>query len=511
MKRFFTKIGRFFWSWGFLKFVLWTATLIVAFYVEEGWRGARALAATKAEWKAKGESFDYNHLIPPPVPDNQNLGTFPLFQPDPKVKGYPGPFVALVHAIRQNLPGGDLPSMGNQEKGELPDMEKIRSDLANEYVKAFKDSPPTQDPLAQLDAIYPFMADLRAAANRLPFCRFAEDYTSLPVYERTMTLETSQLKIARILKLHAILALNEHQPDMARADIQTILKLSSGMSHEPYLLSGLIACLMNTNGCDAIGYGLMLHFWNDAQLVEWQESLTSLDPLTNYQLGMRSEAVSDALDMDYLKKQKSHIGIFFSTVTDSGKPTSYLRNAIFMLWPDGWIDLSQSRVVNIVLGGIVLVSPELHRVYPDQDDQMVEQTAQHWNIVVQQDIFESFAVPLLNTLFKFAQTQVRIDETRMACALERYHLARGVYPDLINDLAPAYLPEVPHDPMNGQPYHYRLRPDGTFLLYSVGWNLKDDGGAAAFTLVRSTAPNANPQKRDDIPPKDWVWPTFNHP
>jgi hypothetical protein len=30
--------------------------------------------------------------------------------------------------------------------------------------------------------------------------------------------------------------------------------------------------------------------------------------------------------------------------------------------------------------------------------------------------------------------------------------------------------------MNGEPYHYRLKPDGTFLLYSVGWNQKDDGG-----------------------------------
>src|SRR5258708_8156653 len=80
MKNFFTKIGRFFWSWGFLKFVLWTITLIIFFYVEEDWRGARAWAATKAEWEAKGESFDLNKFIPPPIPDDQNLAAIPLFK-----------------------------------------------------------------------------------------------------------------------------------------------------------------------------------------------------------------------------------------------------------------------------------------------------------------------------------------------------------------------------------------------------------------------------------------------
>jgi len=502
-----SKIGRFFWSWGFLKFILWTITLIVFFYVEEGWRGARALAAAKTKWEAKGESFDYNRLIPPPVPDGQNLGTFPLFQPGLKADTYPKFFASLIRAIRRDIPGGNLPSLGNQEKGELPDMEKIRSELASEYMKAFKDPPPTQDPLAQLDALYPFMADLRAAANRLPFCRFAEDYTSLPVYERELTLEVSQIKIAKILNLHAVLSLNEHQPDIALQDIKTILKLSFGLAHEPYLISGLVACLMNVNACDALNYGLMFHSWNDAQLAELQESLATLDPLTDYQLGLRSEIAGFAPDFDYLKKQKSRIGTFFSTVTNTGKPTSYLRNTVFMLWPDGWFDLSQSRMMNIVLGGIVLVNPKAHRAYPDQADQIEKQSlhfSQRWDIVIQQGIFfEMFAYPILNSLPKFAQAQVRIDEASMACALERYRLAHGVYPDSINDLAPGYLLEVPYDPMNGQSYHYKLRPDGTFLLYSVGWNLKDDGGAAAFTLAHSTDPNDRTQKHGD-----WVWPTF---
>src|SRR5277367_1685319 len=102
MKPFFTKLLRFFWSWGFLKFLLWTATLIILFYAEEDWRGARMWAATKAEWEAKGESFDYNKFIPAPIPDDQNLGAIPLFkmEPDPENGGYLSP-LALRKAIKE--------------------------------------------------------------------------------------------------------------------------------------------------------------------------------------------------------------------------------------------------------------------------------------------------------------------------------------------------------------------------------------------------------------------------
>src|SRR5262249_52975358 len=52
----------------------------------------------------------------------------------------------------------------------------------------------------------------------------------------------------------------------------------------------------------------------------------------------------------------------------------------------------------------------------------------------------------------------------------------GKYPARLDDLAPAYLKEVPLDFMDGKPLRYRTKEDGTFLLYSVGEDGKDDGG-----------------------------------
>ena len=52
-----------------------------------------------------------------------------------------------------------------------------------------------------------------------------------------------------------------------------------------------------------------------------------------------------------------------------------------------------------------------------------------------------------------------------------------------------------------QPLRYRLNPDGTFALYSVGENLRDDGGDSV-----SESANDNRQAPSPWNGKDWVWP-----
>ncbi len=108
------------------------------------------------------------------------------------------------------------------------------------------------------------------------------------------------------------------------------------------------------------------------------------------------------------------------------------------------------------------------------------------------------AGPMGNAIEKFSQGQVQLDENRIVCGLERYRLAHGAYPEKLEALVPACIDELPHEVMNGEPYHYQLNADGTFLLYSVGWNLKDDGGKLIF--------KQNGTNMIDYENGDWVWP-----
>jgi hypothetical protein len=67
-----------------------------------------------------------------------------------------------------------------------------------------------------------------------------------------------------------------------------------------------------------------------------------------------------------------------------------------------------------------------------------------------------------------------------AIALKRYQLRHGNYPTDLSMLVPEFLSTVPRDPVDGKLLRYRLNPDGTFLLYSVGEDGKDDGGDASL-------------------------------
>jgi hypothetical protein len=72
--------------------------------------------------------------------------------------------------------------------------------------------------------------------------------------------------------------------------------------------------------------------------------------------------------------------------------------------------------------------------------------------------------------------EVARDLTTTALALKRYQLAHSDYPSDLSSLVPRFLPAIPRDPADGQPLRYRVKPDGTFLLYSIGLDGVDNGG-----------------------------------
>jgi hypothetical protein len=82
-----------------------------------------------------------------------------------------------------------------------------------------------------------------------------------------------------------------------------------------------------------------------------------------------------------------------------------------------------------------------------------------------------------------------VNQARLACSLERYRLAQRQYPETLDALLPQFIEQLPHDLIGGQPLIYRRTSAGGYLLYSVGWNEKDDGGLSGNSVEEG----------------DWVW------
>ena len=96
------------------------------------------------------------------------------------------------------------------------------------------------------------------------------------------------------------------------------------------------------------------------------------------------------------------------------------------------------------------------------------------------------------------ETQRRL--TVVAIALERYRLQHGSAPPEMTALVPEFLSAVPRDLMSVEPLRYRLNPDGSFVLYSVGEDGQDNGGEASASSIITN-------KFDFWSGKDAVWPT----
>ena len=77
----------------------------------------------------------------------------------------------------------------------------------------------------------------------------------------------------------------------------------------------------------------------------------------------------------------------------------------------------------------------------------------------------------------YDQTENRLLMT--VCALRAYRLDHGSYPSTLADLVPTYLRGMPVDPFSpGSPLAYRKTPK-SFILYSIGPDIVDDGGKPA--------------------------------
>jgi hypothetical protein len=101
--------------------------------------------------------------------------------------------------------------------------------------------------------------------------------------------------------------------------------------------------------------------------------------------------------------------------------------------------------------------------------------------------FPNFAFSLQRS----AHVQTGMHLAVVACALERYRLRQGGYPSTLAALVPELLEKRVEDAITSQPFKYARTADGQFLLYSVGWNQKDDRGQIAGTYCFDQG--------------DWVW------
>lgn len=469
------------------------ATLIAALYTEEDWRGKRAWENYRREWEAKGENFDWRAYVPPPGPADRNFFTTAIFSNLLKAD------TTLATWYSDGSDPQIQPGSGSWAMGTRLDLRAWQSyyrnpanpDVVGEFPRAPQPQTPAADILLALSKYDSKIGALRQAI-RLPDARiplnYEEGFNAIPLqYYSTLK------RCYQVLYLRAIAELADGRKAQALDDVNLLLRLDESIRNSPFLIAHLVRLALANLMLQPIWEGLAAHQWSDEQLATLDAGLVKLDYLADYQLAMRGERAFaiQAFENQRLTRQT----IEFHEDLGSGK-SGYVTNSLYWL-PAAFFyqnELSRARLVQQWILPLTdtnthMVSPKLFR----DTDAAVHAMAKYYSPY---SIMSLMVLPALDkSVVKFAYAQASMDLARVGCALERYRLAHGDYPPSLAALTPQFLKTVPPDVINGQPLHYHRTADGLFILYSVGWNERDDGGQI------STNKNGQLDRNQG----DWVW------
>ena len=240
------------------------------------------------------------------------------------------------------------------------------------------------------------------------------------------------------------------------------------------LLSAMINQAVRTLYAAQIGEGLRLQAWREPQLTALQEQLKTIDVLPPVKEAFTAEAALTCRALE--------------SVPSAGMVK---RTVLAGLCPRGWGYQHVAARVNLDFRRLASLDPANHIIFANK---VVAAGKQAHALDGGAYTFTGSLgqLPFERACQLTAHSQTEINQALIACALERFRLAQGEYPDNLNALIPQFLDTIPHDVIGGGPLHYRRASPGTFVLYSVGWNGRDDGG------VRSQAVGSTDG--------DWVWP-----
>jgi hypothetical protein len=301
-----------------------------------------------------------------------------------------------------------------------------------------------------------------------------------------------------VLQLRATAELVDGQSAKALDDVKLLLRLNDSIRNSPFLISHLVRLAIVSIALQPVWEGLAEHKWSDEQLVALDAELAKLDFLADYEFAMRGERAFAIASFENQRRTREMI----VPQEGGGVITNKLRfmpSAFFYQNELAFARMHQQWILPLVDMKTRIVSPEALRRAEDANHAEMK----HYSPYKVQAVM---VFPALDkAVIKFAFAQASVDLARVACALERYRLAHGQYPEMLDALAPQFIGKLPHDIIGGQPLHYRRTDDppsqgsgaagGKFLLYSIGWNETDDGGQVALKKDGS----------EDREKGDWVW------
>jgi hypothetical protein len=331
--------------------------------------------------------------------------------------------------------------------------------------------------------------DLMREAVKRPYARMDGDYDCPP----TMPIPNfvNVRAVSQTLAQRAQCYLLVGQPDKALQELTLLNDLRRLLEAAPTgkpmtLVSAMINVAVAGLYADTIADGFRLHAWQEPPLIALQKQLGQINLAPFLKESFHDEQVGICRTFQIAMSRFQIQPVPNATLWQKIK---YAESSTFMRGFFYFNIINAVKIDQIVVDSIdpsqKIVSLPKMAEFQREDDKL-----QHYHFWHMYQLLAIIAVPnWTKAVQTFAFEQTKADEAQIVCALERYRLARGNYPETLNELVPQFIDKLPHDIIGGQSLKYRRTSDGQFLLYSVGWNETDDGGKFNSSYEQG----------------DWVW------
>jgi hypothetical protein len=392
-------------------------------------------ACFMAKWEKRGVNFDiapYQQEVPPHLDFTKAPGIVDWIRSG-REKDSPPPRPAIVEVVEERTLPEDPYDRTRQHVSPIPDLPRILADHADDD----------------------------------PIFRQLSEAVHLPGATTHYPVQMEQLNEAqRFLACRAYLHLAGGERETGLRDLTTALRLPGRIGDSSAtLIPILVEIALLRIATEAIWASLQLETWNDESLATLEAECQRIQ-LTK---SLPAEIIRMIAWDDVMARRKA--------VQDAKGPV----NAF----------LSENLLMHHLVTGYWLFAedtlwdPEKNALATD----FTPKAAARWEqrslqlrsrpMLIQ--VFDGMVAPNMGRVgMSLLETQQNLELASVVCQLKRYHLRVGNYPASLKALGTA----VPEDRfLEGSPLPYRRNPDGSFVLYSVGSDGKDDGGDAEADLL----------------------------
>jgi hypothetical protein len=441
-------------------------TLATVFYTVERWRWRAAWEDYAAQARKQGVKLEIADFPRPSVVDAQNFGRIPFFDgyyQKPEVPdGLSGPvFDAVLTSFGWARGQNVSPPEAGRAAIAIPAMQRFLNDAKqadSPNVAVIEWTPETAKALlALLDKECGDVSrQLRKAADR-PLSKFPADgydddnrTPKRPPWIRFR--KAAQLEAIR-LNLHAA----ARDGDAALNDLRICLRLVDATKSEPYFVAAGMRAALAALTMEGIWTGLSEGVWDDDQLTRIDLWLGGIDLIESYQFGCETERAG---------MNKIYQGFAWDSIKGLyGDEESWGNRMAIRFFPNGWLYRNQIKVNQYFDIAVSKADLSRHTLSCDLESEQRQIGAAQ---KVQDFLFLLTAPGYFRMAARVAASEALVRQARAACALERFRLKHGAYPEKLDELIAAkLLAELPRDPINNEPMDFQRTNDGRYTLKSV--------------------------------------------